>query len=214
MQTSPNESERLILAAPATEMAHEHEATAHAHEEHPDLRLFGFTLFLVSEAMLFVGLFVAYLAFRAVATEWPPAGTPELEVILPAINTVILVASSFVLHQSEAAVKKGDIPGMRAWFIATIAMGAVFLAGQVYEYTQLEFTLQTGLFGGTFFVLTGFHGLHVLVGVLLMSGVVVRSFKKEHYTPQKHFGVEAANLYWHFVDGVWIVLFLLLYIVK
>jgi len=209
MQASPNESELLTMTA-----ATHDQAVDHAHAEHPDLRLMGFTLFLISEAMLFLGLFVAYIAFRSVATEWPPKGTPELELLLPAVNTVILIASSFVLHQSESAVKKGAIGQMRLWFMATIAMGLIFLGGQLYEYSQLEFTLRTGLFGGTFFVLTGFHGLHVLIGVVLMTTVLVRSLKEDHYTAQKHFGVEAANLYWHFVDVVWIVLFLMLYILR
>jgi len=209
MQASPNESELLTMAG-----ATHDEVVDHAHAEHPDLRLMGFTLFLISEAMLFLGLFVAYIAFRSVATEWPPKGTPELELLLPAVNTVILISSSFVIHQSEGAVKKGDIAQMRLWFIATISMGLIFLGGQLYEYSQLEFTLRTGLFGGTFFVLTGFHGLHVLIGVLLMTTVLLRSLKKDHYTAQKHFGVEAANLYWHFVDVVWIVLFLMLYILR
>jgi cytochrome c oxidase subunit 3 len=209
MQTSPSEFGPTLDTAPATV-----EAVDHGHSEHPDLRLFGFILFLMSEGMLFVGLFVAYLSFRVVAPEWPPKGTPELEILLPGINTLILLSSSFVIHQAEIALKKGNLTAMRGWFGATIAMGATFLAGQAYEYSQLTFTLWTGLFGGTFYLLTGFHGLHVLVGLLLMLTVLVRSFKKDHYTPQKHFGVEAATLYWHFVDVVWVVLFLLLYIAK
>jgi cytochrome c oxidase subunit III len=203
------------LATPATAVADHSHATAHG--AHPDHRLFGFILFLVSEGMLFVGLFVAYIAFRSVATEWPPKGMPELELVLPAINTAILLASSFVIHQAESAVKKGNIPGVRLWFGITALMGTVFLAGQVYEYMNLfaeNFTIKSGLYGGTFFVLTGFHGFHVMVGILLMLSVIWRSFQKDHYTTQKHFGVEAASIYWHFVDVVWVVLFLLLYIAR
>ncbi|NCJ07843.1 heme-copper oxidase subunit III [Synechococcales cyanobacterium C] len=183
------------------------------HSEHPDHRLFGFVLFLISESMLFVGLFVAYLTYRAVAPVWPPAGTPEVELLLPSINTVILLSSSFVIHQADGAIKKNDVKGMQLWFLATIAMGATFLAGQVYEYAHLEFGLAEGnLFGSTFYVLTGFHGLHVFVGLLLMSLVLWRSRRRGHYSDQKHFGVEATEIYWHFVDVIWIFLFSMLYL--
>jgi cytochrome c oxidase subunit III len=190
-----------------------HAAVEGHHSEHPDLRLFGFIVFLVSESMLFLGLFTAYLTFKAVNPVWPPEGS-ELELLLPGINTVILLSSSFVIHQADVAVKKNNIAGLRNWFIATMAMGITFLAGQLYEYTHLSFGLKSNLFASTFFLLTGFHGLHVLVGVLLMGIVLWRSRKKGHYSSSSHFGVEAAEIYWHFVDGVWVVLFLLLYILK
>jgi cytochrome c oxidase subunit 3 len=93
-----------------------------------------------------------------------------------------------------------------------MAMGATFLAGQLYEYGHLEFNLKTNLFASTFYVLTGFHGLHVLAGLILMAIVLWRSRRPGHYSSEKHFGVEAAEIYWHFVDGVWVILFLLLYI--
>ncbi len=183
------------------------------HEEHPDLRMLGFTLFLISEGMLFVGLFVAYLTFRAAAVTWPPAGTPELEKILPAVFTVILVASSGVIWLAEEALKHGNIAKFRLFLLLTTAMGTVFLAGQVYEWQHLEFGLKSGLFGSTFYVLTGFHGLHVLIGILLQVVIFFRSLKAGHYTPEKHFGVGATSLYWHFVDVVWIFLFALLYVI-
>jgi cytochrome c oxidase subunit 3 len=189
-----------------------HAATAGHHSEHPDLRLFGFVVFLISESMLFLGLFVAYFTFRAMATSWPPAGTPELELLLPGINTVILLSSSFVIHQADVAIKKDDISGARRWFLITMAMGATFLAGQLYEYNHLGFGLKSNLFASTFYVLTGFHGLHVLVGILLMAGVLWRSRRPGHYSSQSHFGVEAAEVYWHFVDVIWVILFSLLYI--
>ena len=190
----------------------EHSGEAHGHGEHPDLRLFGFVLFLISESMLFVGLFVAYGAFRVVAESWPPVGTPELERLLPGINTIILLSSSFVIHQADVAVKRGDIGGVRKWFGLTMLMGSIFLAGQAYEYQHLDFGLTSHLFGSTFFILTGFHGLHVFIGVVLMGIVLLRSLKEGHYSSEKHFGVEAAEIYWHFVDVIWIILFTLLYL--
>lgn len=182
------------------------------HGEHPDHRLFGVIVFLIAEGMIFLGLFIAYLALRSVAPTWPPEGTPRLELLLPGINTVILIASSFVIHNADTAIKKNDVAGLRLWFAVTALMGAIFLAGQIYEYSHLEFGLRTNVFASTFFVLTGFHGLHVTFGLFLITAVLWRSLKPGHYSSEKHFGVEAAEVYWHFVDVVWIILFLLLYI--
>lgn len=183
-----------------------------AHEEHPDLRMFGLILFLIAEGMIFVGMFGAYLAFRFTIPIWPPIGTPERELLIPGINTIILVASSLVIHNADTAIKKNNVIGMQIWFIITSFMGAVFLAGQVYEYSHLEFGLTTNLYTSAFYVLTGFHGLHVAIGVLAILAVLWRSLKKEHYSSKKHFGIEAAELYWHFVDVIWIGLFVLLYL--
>jgi cytochrome c oxidase subunit III len=195
-----------------TDATEEHVAHS-GHEEHPDLRIFGLMVFLIAEGALFIGLFVAYLTFRAVSPVWPPEGTPKLELLLPGINTIVLISSSFVIHQADAAIKKNDVAGLRRWFAITALMGIMFLGGQVYEYLHLEFGLRTNLFASTFYVLTGFHGLHVTVGVLLILSVLWRSIRKaDHYNSSSHFGVEAAEIYWHFVDVIWIVLFFLLYI--
>ncbi len=195
-----------------TELNYHHKAEAAHHEEHPDFRLFGLIMFLVAEGMIFMGLFGAYLAFRATFPVWPPEGTPELELLLPGVNTINLIASSFVIHNADAAIKKNNVRGVQMWFAITAVMGIVFLAGQLYEYYHLEFGLTTNLFASAFYVLTGFHGLHVTIGVLAILAVLVRSLKPGHYTKEKHFGIEAAELYWHFVDVIWIILFGLLYI--
>ena len=168
-------------------------AEAH-HEGHQDLRVLG--LFLV---------------YRSAAAAWPPEGT-EVELLLPAVNTVILVSSSFVIHYGDAAIKQGDVKGLRKWYIITALMGAVFLAGQVYEYLTLGYGLTTNLFSNCFYLMTGFHGLHVFIGLLLILGVLWRSRRAGHYSADKHTGVEMAEIYWHFVDIVWIVLFTLIYI--
>lgn len=192
---------------------HHEEATVEAHHvEHPDFRILGIIVFLIAEGMIFLGLFIAYLTFRAVTPVWPPEGTPRLELLLPGINTIILISSSFVIHNADTAIKKNDVKGLRTWFGLTALMGAVFLVGQLYEYFHLEFGLKTNLFASTFYVLTGFHGLHVCFGLVLILAVLARSLKAEHYSSEHHFGVEAAEIYWHFVDVVWIFLFLLLYI--
>jgi len=182
------------------------------HGHHPDLRLFGVKIFLISESALFLSLFAAYLTFKFVSPVWPPEGTPERELLVPGINSVILIASSFVIHQAENAIRDNKIQEVQKWFGLTALMGMIFLAGQVYEYVHLEFGLTANLYASSFYVLTGFHGLHVLVGVLLILGVLWRSQIPGHYSSQQHFGIAAAELYWHFVDVVWIILFFLLYI--
>jgi cytochrome c oxidase subunit 3 len=197
--------------APETLMVGHTQAHA-AHAEHPDHRVFGILVFLVAEACLFLGLFIAYLAFSLNSPVWPPEGTPERELLLPGINTLILISSSFVIHKAKPAIKANDVKGLRLWFALTALMGAIFLVGQIYEYSNLEFGLTTNLFASTFYVLTGFHGLHVAAGLLFILAVLWRSLRPGHYSAQHHFGVEAAELYWHFVDVVWIVLFILLYL--
>lgn len=206
------------MQSPAVEtqsvVDYHHTEAAHGHHGHPDHRILGIIVFLIAEAMIFLGLFTAYLTFRAVTTPWPPEGTPELELLLPGVNTIILISSSFVIHNADTAIKKNDVKGLRIWFGVTALMGVIFLIGQLYEYFHLEFGLKTNLFASTFYVLTGFHGLHVLFGLVLIFAVLWRSRKSGHYSNTSHFGVEAAEIYWHFVDVVWIVLFILLYLLK
>ena len=146
---------------------------------------------------------------------WPPEGMPEFELLVPVINTSILVASSFVMHEGQKALKENnDVKGLQKWFGITAVMGAIFLAGQVYEYSHAEFGLTTNLLASCFYVLTGFHGLHVLTGVLLILCVLWRSRQTGHYSASSHFGVEAAEIYWHFVDVIWLVLFVLVYLIN
>lgn len=187
-------------------------ATHEGHAEHPDLRMFGVVLFLIAESMIFFGLFSAFLIYRSMLPAWPPEGTPELELLLPGINSAILISSSFVMHFGQTAIKKNDTAGLRLWFGLTALMGIIFLSGQAYEYYHLEFGLTTNLFASSFYVLTGFHGLHVTFGLFLILSVLWRSRQEGHYSSQSHFGVEAAELYWHFVDVVWIILFVLVYL--
>jgi cytochrome c oxidase subunit III len=186
-------------------------SAAASHHAHPDYRVLGLLVFLVSESLMFGGMFASYLIYRSAAASWPPEGT-EVELLLPTINTIILVSSSFVIHQGDAAIKKNNLAGMRFWYIATAIMGIIFLGGQVYEYLTLGYGLKTNIFSNCFYLMTGFHGLHVTVGVLLILGVLWRSRRPGHYGESKHVGVEMSEIYWHFVDIIWIILFGLLYI--
>lgn len=192
-----------IPATVETEAAH--------HESHGDFRVFGLVVFLISESLMFGGIFATYLILRGLTEKWPPEGT-EVELLLPTINTIILVSSSFVIHKGDVEIKKGNLQGMRLWYWITAAMGAIFLGGQVYEYMTLGYGLSSNIFANCFYVMTGFHGLHVFVGLLLILGVLWRSRRPGHYSATKHVGIEMAEIYWHFVDIIWIVLFALLYI--
>ena len=170
-------------------------------------------LFVSSEAFFFGALFTTYFFLRARMAEWEPVfGEKPGWEGLPLINTVLLVTSSVTMQFAVNAIKKGDRNGLRNWLIPTIVLGVLFLAGQGYEYTQLGFQPRDGIFAAVFFTLTGFHGAHVTGGVLFNAIVFYRTLKG-HFTARRHLAVEAASIYWHFVDVVWIGLFVTIYIV-
>ncbi len=188
-------------------------ATVHAadHHEEGEHRLFGFIVFLLSESVIFLSFFVGYVVYKTSATDWLPAGVEGLEVREPFINTIVLVSSSFVIYIAERYLHKENLWGFRAFWLLTMAMGSFFLYGQAVEWMGLDFGFTDGLFGGTFYLLTGFHGLHVLTGVLLQGVMLGRSFIPGNYDDGE-VGVAATSLFWHFVDVIWIILFLLIYV--
>lgn len=180
-------------------------------EDHHGKGLFGFTIFLLSESVVFISFFITYTALRLTTNPWLPPNVSGLEITKPAINTIVLVSSSFVIYFAERALKHHKIKQFRWLWLLTSAMGTYFLVGQAIEWRHLSFGLTTGLFGATFYLLTGFHGLHVFTGILLQLLMLVRSFRRGNYT-KGYFGVSATALFWHFVDVIWIVLFSLLYL--
>ena len=175
--------------------------------------LFGFSIFLLSESMVFASFFLIYFALRLTTPNWLPPGVKGLEIIKPAINTTVLVSSSFVIYFAERALERNKLGTFRLLWLLTSAMGTYFLVGQAIEWHGLTFKLTTGLFGTTFYLLTGFHGLHVLTGVVLQLVMFGRSFIPGNYN-RNHFGVSAVSLFWHFVDVIWLILFSLLYLWK
>jgi cytochrome c oxidase subunit 3 len=179
--------------------------------DHHGKGIFGFTVFLLSESMIFLSFFMSYITLRLTTPNWIPAGVPRLEILQPGINTAVLVSSSFVIYLAERALKRRNLNKFRLLWLLTSAMGTYFLVGQAIEWRHLSFGLTTGLFGATFYLLTGFHGLHVLAGILLQLIMLGRSFIPGNYNTT-HFGVSATSLFWHFVDVIWVVLFSLLYI--
>lgn len=188
-------------------------ATVHAAEHHDEgeHRLFGFIIFLISESVIFLSFFVGYIVYKTSATDWLPTGVEGLEVREPFINTIVLVSSSFVIYFAERFLHKENLWGFRAFWLLTMAMGSFFLYGQAVEWQGLEFGFTDGLFGGTFYLLTGFHGLHVLTGVLMQGVMLGRSFIPGNYDDGE-VGVAATSLFWHFVDVIWIILFILIYV--
>ncbi|BAZ69428.1 cytochrome c oxidase subunit III [Fischerella sp. NIES-4106] len=190
----------------------QHSSHEHTHDEEGN-KMFGFIVFLLSETFIFLGFFTAYIVYKTTVPNWLPAGVSGLEVRDPAINTVVLVSSSFVIYLAERALVRHDLMKFRQFLLLTIAMGTYFLVGQGIEWSHLSFGFTTGVFGGMFYLLTGFHGLHVLTGILLQIIVFGRSFIPGNYDTG-HFGVNATSIFWHFVDVIWIVLFVLIYIWK
>jgi cytochrome c oxidase subunit 3 len=181
------------------------------HGGHADVRLFGLATFLVADGMTFAGFFAAYLTFRAV-NPLPENSSYELELLLPSLNTLLLVLSSFTFHRAGRGLLRGEGPACRRWLAITAALGVAFLAGQMVEYFHLPFGLTDNLFASTFYALTGFHGLHVTLGVICILIVWWQTRSEGRIKASAPFGLEAAELYWHFVDGIWLVLYGILYL--
>jgi cytochrome c oxidase subunit 3 len=189
----------------------QHAPTHSAGEEHTDARLFGLATFLVADGMTFAGFFAAYLTFRAV-NPLPSGSNYELELVLPTLNTALLILSSVTFHRAGRQLLSGRTGPCRLWLLLTAALGVAFLVGQMVEYFHLPFGLTENLFASTFYALTGFHGLHVTLGVICIAVVLFQVAPEGQVSPSKPFGLEAAELYWHFVDGIWVVLYGLLYL--
>ncbi len=183
-----------------------------SHKDHHGKGMFGMTVFLLSESIVFFSFFFTYIALRLLTPDWLPPGVsgPELSTFV-VINTLILLSSSAVIQFAERALSRHHLRRFRILWLMTALMGAYFLVGQGIEWSNLDFGLTTGLMGAMFYILTGFHGLHVLSGVILQVIMLVRSLIRGNYN-NGHFGVSATTLFWHFVDGMWVILFSLLYI--
>ena len=180
----------------------------------------GMLLFITSEVMFFGGLFAAYFNVRANAPQWPPINPATNEAfhiaILPLVGpaTVLLIISSFTCQIGVWAIRRGDRTAFLRSFAVTLIIGIVFLIMQAIDYAELGregLTLSSGTYGTTYFTLTGFHGAHVFGGVIMLGVVLYRGMAGQ-FSPRHHDAVEAASLYWHFVDVVWILLFSLLYL--
>jgi cytochrome c oxidase subunit III len=173
----------------------------------------GMLLFIASEVMFFGGLFAAYFNARALVGpgSWHPPEGGHLDLPLAAVLTAILIASSFTMQFGVWAIRRGDSGKLRLWTAITLALGVLFLAGQLYDYSQLGFGIADGVFGTVFYTLTGFHGAHVFGGAVGLTIILARTLRGQ-FSASNHVAVEAVSVYWHFVDVVWIAVFSTIYL--
>jgi len=207
-----------------------------AHEGHhtPVVQLhlrYGMILFIASEVMFFVAWFWAFfssalfpaplelvdgtvqaISDATVAAQFPMKGIEVLDPFgFPLLNTFILLCSGTTVTWAHHALIHGDREGLKQGLWCTILLGVLFTSIQAYEYSQAPFTFAGTIYGATFFMATGFHGAHVIIGTIFLSVCLARAYKGD-FTPKQHFGFEAAAWYWHFVDVVWLFLFASIYV--
>jgi cytochrome c oxidase subunit 3 len=202
-----------------------------AHQGHhtPVVQLhlrYGMILFIASEVMFFLAWFWAFFdaslapgdpnitvaRYNFTGGEWPPEGYTVFNPWhFPLLNTLILLTSGTTVTWAHHALQHGNRRGLIAGLTATVLLGATFTAVQAYEYAHATFSFGGSIFGATFFMATGFHGFHVLVGTIFLIVCLVRAIRGD-FTPKQHFGFEAAAWYWHFVDVVWLFLFTFVYV--
>ena len=201
-------------------MAAHEAALGAAHEQHTSTGLdsvkIGMWAFLGSECLFFGSLISTYLLYRnRVLPGQGPNPHDVYDIPYTSVSSFVLLMSSLTMVLALAAIQRGDERQMRVWLLATALLGMVFIGGQIYEFTSFVeegLKLSTSTFGSSFFVLTGFHGVHVTVGILWLLSLVGISMRGQ-LPPEKHLQVEIAGLYWHFVDIVWIVIFTVVYLV-
>jgi cytochrome c oxidase subunit 3 len=201
---------------------------AHEGYETPVVQLhlrYGMILFIASEVMFFVAWFWAffdaslyyneaaqYARVEATGGEWPPVGLEVLDPWhLPLVNTLILLTSGTTVTWAHHSLLHNDRDGLKWGLALTVVLGVMFTAIQAYEYIHAPFGFKNNIYGATFFMATGFHGFHVIIGTIFLMVCLIRAFLG-HFTPEQHFGFEAAAWYWHFVDVVWLFLFTCIYV--
>ncbi|MBB4941286.1 cytochrome c oxidase subunit 3 [Streptosporangium album] len=188
--------------------------TAHS-SRRPDLVSVGTIVWLSSELMFFAALFAMYFTIRSVSLgqglPWPEA---DLNVKFSLVNTIILVLSSVTCQMGVWAAEKGQVAKLRFWYIVSFLMGAVFVGGQLYEYSQLAHeghTLSHSAYDSVFYLTTGFHGLHVTGGLIAFLFMLGRTYAAKRFTREQATSAIVVSYYWHFVDVVWIGLFVTIY---
>ncbi|MFW5634787.1 MAG: cytochrome c oxidase subunit 3 [Erythrobacter sp.] len=182
---------------------------------------YGMILFIASEVMFFVGWFWAWFDFslfpstlaEVVGGVWPPKAIEEVldPFSLPLLNTLILLCSGTTVTWAHHSLIHGDRRGLKQGLWATIALGVLFSFIQAYEYSVAPFAFGGNTYSSAFYMATGFHGFHVIVGTIFLAVCLYRAYLG-HFTPRQHFGFEAAAWYWHFVDVVWLFLFIAVYV--
>ena len=196
------------------------EANAGDHTPIVQLHLrYGMILFIASEVMFFVAWFWAYFngalfpsVVESVGGQWPPVGVEAIDPFaFPLLNTLLLLCSGTAVTWAHHAIINGDRRSLKNGLWLTIGLGLIFTAVQAYEYAHTPFDFKGNIYGATFYMATGFHGFHVIVGTIFLLVCALRATRGD-FTPRQHFGFEAAAWYWHFVDVVWLFLFVAIYI--
>ncbi len=175
--------------------------------------ILGMVLFVASEAMFFAALFGAYATMATKAPVWPPANIPIPDLPIPIALTVVLVSSSLVLQFGVRSARRGNNTALGLSLVLTLTLGLAFLGLQAYDYSQLTFGIHSGIYASLFYVMTGLHMAHVVGGVVFLS-MVLAQHSTGQLTLRRHEPVEAAAIYWHFVDVVWIGLFTVFYVLN
>ncbi|WP_281167601.1 cytochrome c oxidase subunit 3 [Nocardioides halotolerans] len=200
----------------------------HGHHDRPSMVSVGTIIWLSSELMFFAALFASYFTIRSVSPELWEANTEKLNIPFAAVNTTILVLSSLTCQLGVFAAERGQVGrtrsivdprgwGLREWFMLTYVMGAIFIAGQVTEYTSLVqegTTISDSAYGSMFYLTTGFHGIHVTGGLIAFLLVLGRTYVARRFTHEQAVSAIVVSYYWHFVDVVWIGLFATIYLIK
>lgn len=169
-------------------------------------------VWLASELMFFAGLFASYFTIRATTTVWPPPDV-ELDPIREGLFTVVLIVSSFTMQAADHRIRNEERKAARKWIVVTLVLGAVFLGNEVLEWLTIGFTPSTDAYGSLFFLLTGFHGLHVFIGLILMIALLGRLVGPGP-DPGDGPAATAVTYYWHFVDVVWVGLYITIFLIK
>ena len=203
-----------VTAAPVASSAFD---TSRVHSlTRPNMVSVGTIIWLSSELMFFAGLFAMYFTARARSLEgWPPEPT-HLNLPYATVFTLILVASSFTCQFGVFAAEQGNVYGLRRWFSLTFVMGLIFVLGQAFEYVQLVeegTSISSSTYGSVFYLTTGFHGLHVIGGLIAFVFLLIRS-TMGRFTPAQATSAIVVSYYWHFVDVVWIGLFATIYLIR
>jgi cytochrome c oxidase subunit 3 len=171
----------------------------------------GMIYFVASESVYFLAIILGYVHLRLLQGTWPPPGMPKLGTSLPIVGALILLTSGLTAHWGLQQLRTDRQGWFRASIIVTALLGLSFLGIQAYEYAHVGFKLSSGVLGSAFFTLTGFHGAHVVAGIVVLVLMLAASWGAR-LTPRRRGMAEAGVLYWHFVDAVWIVLILVLYL--
>jgi heme/copper-type cytochrome/quinol oxidase subunit 3 len=166
---------------------------------------------ILNEAVLFAAMIASYFYLRSNSVLWPPQGVKLPELTLSSINTILLIGSSVVMQWALTSIRQENVRNMRVGLLVAFLIGAVFLGIQIFEYTQLDFTPRDHAYGSLFWSITGLHAAHVLAGLLMNVYVQVRA-AYGHFAAGQHQAVENVTLYWHFVDVVWILIFVSLFL--